>query len=299
MEEKQLKKKEAEEKAEAKLQEILDGQLPRKMFWMLSNNYDYPEKVDKDVENTSAYRMFMGVVCPGPKRWKRGPNTDRLRINRVRSYFPRYHRALDVPEIYERIMVYLDADSPLDALNFSRTLETLGCWENRECNYLFKKRKDYFYTHRTSLGKLRSKMVGGKHCHVCGMQGKWLYKDPPKNYTRKRIITQTTHLCWSCLNARFKMTTKDGAFALLSKGGHLELPEVKELLYCGKHGIPAFKYGNKIYYSEKHIKMARKAKRDEKRAQLRNKLFAAEDKENNMDVVVEVNDAPTNCICVE
>jgi hypothetical protein len=268
MEEKRLKKIEAEEKAEAKLQDILDGELPKKMFWMLSNGHGIPE-----------------LITPAVKPWKRGPNTDRIRINRVRSYFPRYHRALDVPEIYERIMVYLDADSPLDALNFSRAMETLGCWENRECRYLFKKRKDYFYTHRTSLGKLRSKMVGGKHCHICGMQGKWLYKDPPKTYARKRIITQTTRLCWSCLNAKFPMAPSERAFALLSKGGHLESSEVKELLHCGKHGIPAFKYGSKVYYSIQHIKMARKTRRDEKKALRRENLLADNPKKKTkMDV---------------
>lgn len=136
--------------------------------------------------------------------WKRGPKKDRIRINRVRALKPHYNYALDIPEIFNKIMDYLDHTDPMDAINFSRAIETLGSEANLEGLYLLKKHKEWGYTDRVSLGLLRCKIAKAKHCRRCGERSNTY------GYGSSDSIT-TTPLCWICLNLRFALISKTRA----------------------------------------------------------------------------------------
>jgi len=198
------------------------------------------------------------------KKWKAGPKKDRIRLNRVRSFYPRYHHALDIREIYEKIVGYLDPENPADVVNFARALETLGCRENLEGMYLMRKIENWGYTSRVSIGLMRKKILGGFHCNLCGERYNLL--DPAKNMKRNTITRVPT--CWKCMNKKYKLVEKRKAITILM-GYNTSMPmeEILAILspapsHRCQHGpeghLRYVKYSHRMYYLKKDVLEAKK-----------------------------------------
>jgi len=193
------------------------------------------------------------------KPWKAGPKKDRIRLNRVRSWSIKYNPTLDVPEIYEKIMSYLDHEDPADALNFARALETLGSQENLEGKYLANKLIQWKYTERVSFGLLRVKILKGNHCRHCGKRFQ----------TYKKLNNTITEipLCWKCMQLRYKLVSKKKAIGLmLEYNATMPMGQIMSILSrpagpkccIGEEGHLRFvKYNHQTYYIKKDVLQAR------------------------------------------
>jgi len=221
-------------------------------------------KVIKEIYGTPNRMWYIGKGKAFiQKKWKPGPKKDRMRINRVRAYKRMYNPVLDIPEIFERIMVYLDHEDPMDAINFTRTLETLGCQENLEAKYLYKKHFEWKYTNRVSLGLLRKKIAHGYHCRRCG---KRYEKLNPKKMQSNNTITSKP-LCWKCMKMCYKLVTKRKAISImLTYNASMPMDLINSIL--GKPAGPAcsvgegghlrrIKYAHQWYYLKKDVVEAR------------------------------------------
>lgn len=198
------------------------------------------------------------------KKWKPGPKKDRIRLNRVRSIYTRYHPALDIKEIYEKIVGYLDPADPADVVNFARALETLGCRENLEGLYLKRKIESWGYTSRVSIGLMRKKILGGFHCNLCGERNNLL--DPAKNMKRNTITNVPT--CWKCMNKKYKLIDKKKAIELfMGYNASMPMPDILAILspppsHKCKHGpeghLRYVKYSHRFFYLKKDVMEAKK-----------------------------------------
>lgn len=218
------------------------------------------DKLMKEISETPKrmWMLYSGLMSRHMREWKKGPKTDRIRINRVRSMNPRYNETLDIPEIFDRIVMYLDADDPADAINFCRAIETLGCLRNIEAIYLLSRRDRYKFTDRVSLGLMRTKLLKHTHCTDCRDTGAWLWKPTIISKQPYTPNQKGKGLCWFCLRKRYTLMTHKVASAYLMKRNRMTEPQSYEYLDCPKHSIPRIKYGNKFYYFKSDLREIRK-----------------------------------------
>lgn len=220
------------------------------------------------------------------KKWKPGPKKDRMRLNRVRCKDSYYNAVLDIPEIYEKIMQYLDHDDPADAIHFARALETLGAETNLEGLYLKKKKEQYGYTERVSIGLMRKKLLKGYHCRLCGVRSHLL--DPSDKKKKNNTIT-TVPMCWKCMNTKYKLVNRNKAIAIMLKyNACMPMDQILSILgkpvgVCCKISahdhLPSVKYSHQWYYVRNDVVKAREnwIKRQKEEALL-------EPKEDTMDL---------------
>lgn len=192
-----------------------------------------------------------------PNGWKKGNKSDKMRAIRYRRFERSYHRALDISEIYEKILSYVVHEDPIAALHFVRALEFLGCHEALELAFLAV-RRDARFTNRIGLGIMRTKMLKGKHCTKCF------------SIIRSLGINQFTKspLCQHCFAQNNALITKNEAEIRMRVKG-VPVDAIKVLLSpfddkcpLGVH-LRRIKYKGMTFYLYKEVREAIKLSRME------------------------------------
>lgn len=213
----------------------------------------------KMVEMRSGYCMNIHgewIVAPklfagNPEIWSsKGRSKDRDRLVRCRSPYKRYNPALDIPEIFDRIMAYVHDTHPRSAMWFARALENLGSMETLEYDYLVQSKVKKGYQSRTSVGKFRSILMGDKHCGDCATimknKGKNTISDVPR--------------CWVCMIKRFPLVEKKKAQIILCEnvkhGTFNSNKKLHDFLDQILARLPRMYYFSKTYYEKNAVKMA-------------------------------------------
>ena len=156
------------------------------------------------------------IFQPMSTKWKRGNSSDKVRCVRYRRLNKSYNPVLDIPEIFEMIISYVEYWDFPAAMHFCRALEFLGSTNPLELNLLLQKRDKHF-TSRIGVMSMRikcgMKLSGdaqdwnNRHCMNCMVKvQKSLHFNP---------IEPDILRCWECFNQRYKLLRKDAAVRLL------------------------------------------------------------------------------------
>lgn len=151
--------------------------------------------------------------------------TDKNRIARCRSLTERYHPALNVAEILEKILSYVVLIDPCSAIWFLRALENLGMRRNAEGMFLNQKIKSSRFNRAFSVGVVRSKMLKGTHCVDC------FERLRNKGLNEIDDITR----CWTCFTKRHRVVSQGRARTYL-KARDVGADKIKCLLSLKNSG---------------------------------------------------------------